>query len=322
MLPSPYPPRTTLTASSATIHPGINAAIKDNAGQDITANFQTMLYRVPPAPKNTSGLTDRQVMFMRAIDTCTEAEGIFLRSGCNHRNQVRGSLQAYTYHCLFWIPDRRNPRYGQRVSLPYAGECLDNEICIDGRAISDPSRSMGWEIAHCVQAEAYVRVASSSNTTELEEDLANVWLDAAVSDADQKTPLEAQSIRAQAGASALAGAKGSTRSESCHDCTDLKAGPLAAGDGLSGCGGAVGGYGGGGGGDFVADFVVGVEDGDGRFEGRGRTYRCYYFIGGGFGLEEDFGFSYPFHRAIGRLYLLSPLHVDVDMSKQIFTVDK
>ena len=75
-------------------------------------------------------------------------------------------------------------------------------------------------IAHCIKLEAYTKLANSRDPEQLDK-LANLKVDVIFSGADKKTPLKADSIDTEAGASALGGAKGSTQSKSCLDCLDL-----------------------------------------------------------------------------------------------------
>ena len=194
--------------------------VRDRAGEDVTPHFQTMFYRAPRW-RGLKQLNDRQAPYLRQMDDCDESEGIFMDSSCDHKNKVLGSLQAYTKRCLRYVPDPRHPRYGHRIIVPYAGSCRDDEICVSGFGENPLRGNTTVEMAYCVQTEAYIRLAHSNGGIELNEDLENARVDLALSEEDQKTPLEADQIKATSGVSSLAGAKGSTQSKSCIDCVDL-----------------------------------------------------------------------------------------------------
>ncbi len=217
---------TPLTHNSSSIA-NINATVKDNSGRDVTAHFKTMLYRAPHR-RRMSQLNDRQTAYVRRIDGCGEMEGIFVDSHCNHKNKVLGSLQAYTYRCLVYLPNPRYPRYAHRTIVNYAGDCHDDELCVSGVGQNQLRGNTTVEMAHCVKSEAYTRLESGKGVMTFDESLKGARLEVALSEQDQKTPLEADSMHAQSGTSALAGAKGSTQSKSCIDCLDLDTGPLSA----------------------------------------------------------------------------------------------
>jgi hypothetical protein len=198
----------------------INATVRDHSGKDVTTHFKTMLYRAPHW-RGIKQLNDRQAAYLRPIDACEENEGIFVDSSCVHKNKVLGSLQAYTYNCLRYVPDPRRPRYGRGVVVPYAGSCRDDEICVSGSGENPMRRNSTVEMAYCVQTEAYIRLANSNGRIEFDESSENARLDLALSEEDQKTPLEADQVSATSGVSSLSGAKGSTQSKSCMDCLDL-----------------------------------------------------------------------------------------------------
>ena len=188
-----------------------------------------MIFRAPRHKTGLSELDDRQVEYVRPIDTCGEMEGIFVDSSCDHKNRVLGSLQAYTYRCLVYVPNPHNPRYGQRTIIPYAGDCNDDEICVNGlgenQLRGDQRNTV--DMAHCVKSEAYTRLGKNSTGVQmLEEKLGNATLDVTLSGTDQKTSLQADSINTESGVTSLGGAKGTTQRKSCIDCLDLDTEPL------------------------------------------------------------------------------------------------
>ena len=76
-------------------------------------------------------------------------------------------------------------------------------------------------MAHCVQSKAYVDLTDSNTTQESDKASTDSRLDATMSEADQKTPLKADSISIEAEASAFGGAKGSVQRRSCVNCVEL-----------------------------------------------------------------------------------------------------
>ena len=179
-----------------------------------------MLY-VEPKVKASGDLNDRQVNNVRPINFCGDREGIFVNSTCNHQDQLLGSLQSYTYHCLSFIEDPRNTRYHRRVITPHSGDCHDDEICVNGMGDNELRRNAPVPVAHCVKSEAYTKLARNSDPQDLGQ-YTDSNLDLTLSKTDQKTLLKAESIDTEAGSSALGGTKGSTKSNSCSECLDLR----------------------------------------------------------------------------------------------------